>query len=138
MNKNINILSDIAKLSNKLKRNEDRIDESIKVSESIREQIRKNEMQYMNEIAPQLYVSLDVIQKQFGDDGVTKVKKDVHHVAKLKDFKWQESRFECWVCQLENHMNMCIDNTQCDRKLDTCIGSQCTMIQVKDSQGWLF
>lgn len=137
MNNNLNIISDIIKLKNKLKRNEDRIDDGVKISESIREKIRELDDKYIKQVAPEFYVSLDVIQKELGDDGVNKVKKVATHVAKLKDFKWQESKFICHVCQLENHMNLCIDKTVCDRKLDKCIGNECTMIQVKD-QGTLF
>ena len=131
MAKDIRVVDEIAKLKNKLKRNEDRINDSKMVSEALQEEIAKLDAVYTQQVAPQMYVSLDVINKQFGDNAVEKVRASLKHVTKLKDFDWQKSKTECWICQSENHLNVCADNSTCDRHLENCIGEKSIIVQVK-------
>lgn len=132
------LINDIAKLRNKLKRNDERINDSTELSKQLKQQIDKLNEEYNTKIAPDLYVSVECLKNKFGDKFSDAVLMEAVHVSKLKDFKWEDSKFECFICQSENHMNLCADNSVCDRKLDACIGSKCTMVQVKHNPSSLF
>ena len=114
-------IDQILKLKNKLKRNEEYIDDKCKVSESIREEIRKIELKYKTDIEKELYVPVSVVNKIFGEEGLVKVKDKVVHATKIRNFDWMKGKVEIWMCSQENHLNMCADCTVCDRKLDKCI-----------------
>jgi hypothetical protein len=120
----------ILKLKNKLKRNESAIDEKCKISEAIREEIREKDKQYMASVLPHLYVPLAEVIKVHGDASYEKFKPI--HVGKLKDFDWQKSKAEVYICSIDNHLNICADCTQCDRHLPKCIGEKSVIIMLKD------
>ena len=135
----LDVIDEINKVKNKLKRNDEYVKDKQAISEELSMELEKLNEKYHKKIAPESYISLSDLIEIYGEETVQKVIKKLQHISKIKDDnKWIQSKIPCWICELNNHNNVCYDNKVCDRGLDKCIGIKILLIQIKEEEGKLF
>ena len=136
----LDVISDINKIKNKIKRNDDYIKDKKEITDELSKELEQLNKQYYEKTANETYITLSDLISLLGEDVVEKVAKKLRHISDIKDDgKWVQSKIPCWVCELNNHNCICYDNKTCDRGLEKCVGTRISLIQVKQQdQGELF
>ena len=131
----LNIISDISRLKNKVKRNDEYIKEKQEISNQLNNELNGLEKKYYKETAKESYVSLADMIDILGEEVVEKVMNRIKHISRIKDDgNWVKAQVPCWMCEVGNHMNMCVNNEKCDRGLEKCIGTRMSVVQVKEDE----